>query len=1060
MQTAKQQQLPVGRVLITSGYLNELQLKGAVQAQSLLKDGLIQMQPALKALRLLAREQLTLEDALARVGWKPKGGSVTNKLGEILIESQVISANDLQNALEQCTDLGLPLGRMLVLIKAMPESMLSNALNAQVLLRDRKISREQAVQGLKAAKHRQVPIEHALAESGVLNLPSPNSMRLGEMLIEADLIDHDKLMVAVELGLVKEKLIGQVLLDQGLLSEPDLEAAVYLQRMLSNGSIGRSEAIQALKTCHKEKTNVAGALAKKQSAELDLEPKTELSMEQFLKLSGIVASAEVEKAIRHCVQDSDFLGKMLLFAGVLPEPMVEACLDAYALLSDNTLSMDQAMVALRYCQTHKVDLETAFKRLGWAPDEDQESTQGMQHVQETTLVSSEALERREAAIAAPSAVPPHATADFDQSQVPDAQRAPDSRRARTWSAGSAASSAPAAPPQQPAWSGPPQGASAQERGRSENEILAKLFAPTSEESALEGEGAGSATSIIAPSTGTAETPADSNHVLPVYSHPKASEETTAEPAMTFNPVVQEASVVQKAAFEPNSQTGWGAPLAAVEEPAASGWGAPPAAEEPAASDWGAPTATEEPAASGWGAPTATEEPAASEWGAPPAMEQNTVSGWGAPPAAEDNAVSEWGEPPVVDQSPVNDWASPPNGEETPGVHWTAPPTKMPIEQSGANGASGQSMVPGNAVANAEVSTSSQAAAGPEHQATGVQALSPSVLPVPSTLTPAERDEGFSWAPPAPEQAPKKSSLNAAFSSMSAQARKQSALNNLAKLAEAANVSVPQGELPVLSPQLPDLDPDNPDSTQKLKPLPVTNLDSHVPTTTRSSGQAKNEQFLANGETSREPVFTNVSRQNQAAIPTPPLPANAGSPVLPTPQPFPVPQPVAARVSAPQTLPTHSDASSSTTEHPFQMPQPVAAPSQSPQPFPAPQPAAAPGAAPPPAPALNDPQRTTGPVVLPGSGAPQAVPGQSERVWGWGQATPSGPTGLTPGATNPGWLPPGAAPSETQTQTTEAPKPSDQTADAGAWEYGGTEQTQDSTAGRKGLNAFMPKRKEK
>ena len=372
MLTAKQQQMPVGRILITSGYLSENQLQATVQAQSLLKDGLVEMPTVVKALAIIAQEQTSLDNALARCGWQRQLNSVSNKLGELLMEAKIISPEDLQHALTQCENIGLPLGRMLVLTGSLTEQMLSNALNAQVFLRDKKITREQALKGLKAAQQRQLPLESALADSD-FQLPSATSVKLGELLIEAGLVDKANLMNAVELGLLQDKLIGQVLRQLNLLSEADLSAALELQKLTKNGTLRRPEAVEVLSQCHKEKSNIADVLKRKMPPQVrESASKEELYLDQFLKIAGIINQAEIDKAIKIGSQDSDIFGKMLLMAGVMEEQMVEASLDAYALVSDSTLTMDQAMIALKNCRAKGHDLETAFKDLGWSNESEED----------------------------------------------------------------------------------------------------------------------------------------------------------------------------------------------------------------------------------------------------------------------------------------------------------------------------------------------------------------------------------------------------------------------------------------------------------------------------------------------------------------------------------------------------------------------------------------------------------------------------------------------------------------------------------------------------------------
>ncbi len=145
-----------------SAYLTEHQLQAAVRAQSMLKDGLIHQETVIKALTLVGAEDLSLDDALKSLQWYQAEDAVTNKLGELLLEAEIITKEQLQSGLAQCQTIGLPLGRVLIVTSNISEQMLLSALNAQVLVRDQKIDRDQAVRTLRAAKEKQMSIEQLL----------------------------------------------------------------------------------------------------------------------------------------------------------------------------------------------------------------------------------------------------------------------------------------------------------------------------------------------------------------------------------------------------------------------------------------------------------------------------------------------------------------------------------------------------------------------------------------------------------------------------------------------------------------------------------------------------------------------------------------------------------------------------------------------------------------------------------------------------------------------------------------------------------------------------------
>ena len=377
MMIARQQQLPVGRVLIMSGYLSEGQLQSAVQAQSMVKDGLIDFEGAIQALNYVATDHIPLDDALNKMGWSANAAQITNKLGEFLVDAGLVSAPDVQYALGRCQEIGLPLGRVLVVTGYLTEEMLTNALNAQVLVRDRKITREQANQGLRAALERQISLEQSLEETQGQFL-GQTTVRLGELLMGANLIDEANLMSAVEIGLVKEQLIGQVLRDLGMISLEVLTAALELQSMVAYGTISTDQAMQALFKVHADQVSTNEALDSLSVAQVEEAAAAEaaeativapviehIPLYQFLQLGGLITQSDIEKAVHAGSKNTEIMGKMLALAGVMSHELVEASKQALGLIVKNTINMEQAIVALKNCKSNGVSLATAFKELGW-----------------------------------------------------------------------------------------------------------------------------------------------------------------------------------------------------------------------------------------------------------------------------------------------------------------------------------------------------------------------------------------------------------------------------------------------------------------------------------------------------------------------------------------------------------------------------------------------------------------------------------------------------------------------------------------------------------------------
>ncbi|CAN5270738.1 hypothetical protein BH11CYA1_BH11CYA1_29100 [soil metagenome] len=364
MLIAKTQSLPVGRVLIMSGFIIEPHLQAAVQAQSMLKDGLIDLETALGSLRVISRDGLTLDQALSKMGWAQPVNQVTNKLGELLIEAGLVSRAQLDAALIQGESTGLPLGRVLVTNGWLSEQLLSSALNAQILVRDRRVTREQAISSLRAALERQVPIEQTLAETGVSLHLANETVRLGELLVMAKLLDEEKLMQAVELGLVNEQPIGQVLVKNGMVSETVLQSALAIQSMVSKGELRKVQSGRVLELVNTEKISLAEAVERVQPT--PPRDSSNLPLYQFLQLAGVIGPPDIEEALKVGSRDTNLMGQMLMMTGALDQNLLGIAMNCSSLMTQGILKTEQAVIVLGICWKSKATLEEAFKQLGWS----------------------------------------------------------------------------------------------------------------------------------------------------------------------------------------------------------------------------------------------------------------------------------------------------------------------------------------------------------------------------------------------------------------------------------------------------------------------------------------------------------------------------------------------------------------------------------------------------------------------------------------------------------------------------------------------------------------------
>lgn len=366
---AKLTGLPVGRILIMSSYVDEREFQAAVQAQSLVRDSILPFPAAIEALSLMSRTELSFEDCLNEVGWARAKDATTNKLGEMLLEAQVISQEQMDVAIRTSQATGLPLGRVLVSLGDISDETLTTALNTQVLVRDKKITREQGINGLKAAFHRRLPLELALAEKGFYRGPIKPSIRLGELLVLAELVPPIEIMNALEIGLVRQQALGQVLVHSRQILPRTLNTALELQEMVANQTVDENQAADILKH-----VVGSGKTVEELVAELEVPQthfKTTVRLHDLLRVAGLLQHSDIELSdIRKGVEPSSVDAKTsangLLNNGFIDKRTYHAALRCYFLCATGWMSIQQGIIALNYFSHQaKFTFDEVLQELDW-----------------------------------------------------------------------------------------------------------------------------------------------------------------------------------------------------------------------------------------------------------------------------------------------------------------------------------------------------------------------------------------------------------------------------------------------------------------------------------------------------------------------------------------------------------------------------------------------------------------------------------------------------------------------------------------------------------------------
>lgn len=151
IQVSKRLNIPIGRVLITSGCVTEKLLHSALDLQSLVRDGEIPLESALKALERIEKTSCTVKEALELLNFRPKYGKGKNNLADLLIDSNLVSQEQIDDALRTSFEYGTPLGSTLVFQGALSPDFFPAISAIQEKVTNGKLSSDEAITELQEA---------------------------------------------------------------------------------------------------------------------------------------------------------------------------------------------------------------------------------------------------------------------------------------------------------------------------------------------------------------------------------------------------------------------------------------------------------------------------------------------------------------------------------------------------------------------------------------------------------------------------------------------------------------------------------------------------------------------------------------------------------------------------------------------------------------------------------------------------------------------------------------------------------------------------------------------
>lgn len=332
--------LPLGRTLVMLDYVPDFVIRSVVEAQSMLRDRLLELNQAKQALAIVNRKRWSFSDALISLGVDASATKGT-RLGELLRDANRLNSQQLDLGLTVSDHSGLPLGQVLVLLSKVTEDKVRITLAMQRELRANNLERKDVLKRLASDNG---------AGATAHSLPAYDStakkIKLGELFICAEIITEEELQQSLSMGKDSQQMLGEILLDRQWISQDILTAALRLQALIWDEKIDVRKATDVLREAHRlagtpDSADVDGLIADSGNKNV--------SLYEFLRITGYLTKDKIRASLKR----------------VMDEPRLLALVMNHAKETDSSNSNyleDATKLALRDAATLRFVMSETFPR--------------------------------------------------------------------------------------------------------------------------------------------------------------------------------------------------------------------------------------------------------------------------------------------------------------------------------------------------------------------------------------------------------------------------------------------------------------------------------------------------------------------------------------------------------------------------------------------------------------------------------------------------------------------------------------------------------------------------
>lgn len=357
---------PLHKVLVMLGHVSQYKMDRALEAETMVNQNEISTELAVKALRIAATQQLTFQQALDSLGdeHKKTGNmpSASNEITDLLLEAGIINLEQIGRALTTSLETGMQMGRVLVFQREVPSLVMKAALTCALLVQEEKLGTMSAISAIRAVRNTLWPVDQVLYQYNLYREESDQGPKLHELFAMAGFVSEMDMMECMEIHILRGRQIGQIFIEQGLITHDILDNAVLLLSMIDGNSIKAFHAAEALKNAHTKQVSIYQALGELDPPVVPLqEPFT---FRQLLSASDLVDREKLDELLGDAELTTRQVAKKVLCADLIDDKVCTTALRGWSLNKEGFLPNRACVEILKHCTTYDANLDEQLSARG------------------------------------------------------------------------------------------------------------------------------------------------------------------------------------------------------------------------------------------------------------------------------------------------------------------------------------------------------------------------------------------------------------------------------------------------------------------------------------------------------------------------------------------------------------------------------------------------------------------------------------------------------------------------------------------------------------------------